>query len=130
MIPRVAAEKLAVFCDIWCDEGYYTAGECRRILTRALEFGIKPKIHTGAYSYIGGADMAAEIGAVSAAHLNYTPVSALKKLAAAGIPGVLLPGTISCVGPPQALPHGGPPAGERSGIQNGARPQFKPGLLD
>ncbi len=93
MIPAVAEEKLAAFCDIWCDDGHYTAPECRDILEAGMSWGLKPKIHTGAYSYIGGADLAAEMGMLSADHLNYTPREALKKLVAAGTVGVLLPGT-------------------------------------
>lgn len=101
MIPCVAEEGLAEFCDIWCDEGYYTAEECRQVLYTAQKAGMLPKIHTGAYSYIGGADVAAELEAVSADHLNYTPELALEKLAAAGVVGVLLPGTDFCVSHPR-----------------------------
>jgi imidazolonepropionase len=106
MIPRVVAENLAKFCDIWCDEGYYTAGECGRVLRSALEAGLVPKIHAGAYSYIGGEDLAAELGAVSADHLNFTPESALRKLAGAGVVGVLLPGTDFCVNHPRPFRSG------------------------
>ena len=106
MIPRVAGEGLAEFCDIWCDEGYYTAAECRRVLLCAKRAGMLPKIHTGAYSYIGGADVAAELEAVSADHLNYTPEPALRRLAEAGVVGVLLPGTDFCVGHPHPFQPG------------------------
>ncbi|PIE55525.1 MAG: imidazolonepropionase [Dethiosulfovibrio peptidovorans] len=92
MIPAVAAEGLATFCDVWCDEGHYTAEESRDILICGLKYGLAPKIHTGAYSYVGGADVAAEMGMKSADHLNYTPRSALKKLADADVAAVLLPG--------------------------------------
>jgi len=101
MIPRVAEEGLAEFCDIWCDDGYYNAEECGRVLRCAQRAGMLAKLHTGAYSYIGGADLAAEIGAVSADHLNFTPPSALRKLAQAGVAGVLLPGTDFCVNHPK-----------------------------
>lgn len=92
MIPAVAELGLAEFCDIWCDEGHFTASESRNVLQAGREAGLEPKIHTGAYSYIGGADLAAEMKAVSADHLNYTPRETLRKLAEAGVPGVLLPG--------------------------------------
>lgn len=105
MIPRVADENLAEFCDIWCDEGYYTAAECERVLRQASRYGMRPKMHTGAYSYIGGADVAAELGAVSADHLNYTPEPALRKLADAGVVGVLLPGTDFCVNHPHPFQY-------------------------
>lgn len=91
MIPWVAELGLASFCDIWCDEGHYTAEESRKILQAARNVGIEPKIHTDAYSYIGGSDLAAEMQMVSADHLNYTPRSVMGKLAEANVPGVLLP---------------------------------------
>ena len=92
MIPAVAESSLAEFCDIWCDDGHFTAPECRIVLQAGREAGLEPKIHTGAYSYIGGADLAAEMKAISADHLNYTPRESLRKLAKAGVSGVLLPG--------------------------------------
>jgi imidazolonepropionase len=91
MIPRVAAQNLALYCDIWCDDGYYTAAESEIILKAALNCGLKPKIHTDAYSYIGGSDLAAAMKMVSADHLNFTPPAVMKKLADAGVVGVLLP---------------------------------------
>lgn len=91
MIPWVAKLELAKFCDIWCDDGHYTAKECEKILQVARDVGIEPKIHTDAYSYIGGSDLAAEMGMVSADHLNYTPRPVLRKLAEANVPGILLP---------------------------------------
>jgi imidazolonepropionase len=91
MIPWVAELGLAQFCDIWCDQGYYSAKESEKILKTALDLGLKPKIHTDAYSYVGGSDLAAEMKMVSADHLNYTPDAAMKKLAEAGVIGVLLP---------------------------------------
>ena len=72
MIPAVAERGLAEFCDVYCDDGYYTVAESRRILEAGRAAGLRPKIHTDAYSDIGGAAMAAELGVVSADHLNYT----------------------------------------------------------
>ncbi|WZL72835.1 imidazolonepropionase [Clostridiaceae bacterium 35-E11] len=91
MIPWVAELGLASFCDIWCDEGHYTAEESERILQVARNAGLEPKIHTDAYSYIGGSDLAAQMAMASADHLNYTPRSVMRKLAEANVPGVLLP---------------------------------------
>jgi imidazolonepropionase len=92
MMPAVGASGLAECCDIWCDDGHYDAEDCRRILQAGRACGMEPKIHAGAYSYIGGEDLAAEMGMYSADHLNYTPKKALKKLAEAGVTGVVLPG--------------------------------------
>lgn len=91
MIPRIAAEHLADCNDIWCDEGHYTAKECERILRCGLDFGLAARIHTDAYSYIGGSDLAADMHMLSADHLNYTPVEVFAKLAKANVTGVLLP---------------------------------------
>lgn len=91
MIPRVGERGLAEFCDVWCDDGYFTAEESEQILKAGLKYGMKPKIHADAYSYIGGTDLAAEMKMVSVDHLNYTPVAVMEKLAEANVTGVLMP---------------------------------------
>lgn len=101
MLPEVGRLKLASFCDVWCDDGYYTAPEAEIILTAGRDHGLKPRIHTDAYSYIGGSDLAAELRMTSADHLNHTPPEAAAKLARAGVAGVLLPGTDFSVGHPR-----------------------------
>jgi imidazolonepropionase len=93
MIPAIAEKNLAEFCDIWCDDGHYTAEESKVVLECAKKHGMRPKIHTDAYSYIGGSDLGIEMNMVSVDHLNYTPESVMKKLAENKIPGVLLPAT-------------------------------------
>lgn len=93
MIPRVAEEHLATCNDIWCDEGHYTAKECETVLSCGRDYGLAPRIHTDAYSYIGGSDLAADMHMLSADHLNYTPISVFDKLAAANVTGVVLAGT-------------------------------------
>ena len=93
MMPKIAETGLAEFCDIWCDEGHFSQEESELILSKGRALGLEPKIHTGAYSYIGGGDLAAEMKMASTEHLNYTPPKVLRKLAEAGVPGVLLPGT-------------------------------------
>ncbi len=92
MMPAVAERGLAEYCDVYCDEGYYTLQESRRILEAGRAAGLRPKIHTDAYSDIGGAAMAAELRVVSADHLNYTGRPAMRALARAGVVGVLMPG--------------------------------------
>jgi imidazolonepropionase len=91
MIPQVAEQKLAEFCDVFCDDGYYTVAEARRILEAGLAAGLKPKIHADQYSAIGATEMAADLGVVSADHLNYTERGAMRKLAGAGVVGVVTP---------------------------------------
>jgi imidazolonepropionase len=91
MIPRVAEQRLAEFCDVFCDEGYFTAPESRRILMAGRKAGLKSKIHTDQYSAIEGSRMAVELGVISADHLNYTDRATMCRFAEAGITGVVTP---------------------------------------
>ena len=91
MIPRVAEERLARFCDVFCDDGYYTVDQSRRILLAGAESGLAPKIHADQYSRLGGAELAAELGAVSADHLNFTDDGGLRRMADADVVAVLMP---------------------------------------
>jgi imidazolonepropionase len=91
MIPRVAEESLAEFCDIYCDVGYYTAEESETVLRCGMRHGLAPRIHTDAYANIGGSSLAAALPAVSADHLNYTSLAEMHALAEAGVVGVVLP---------------------------------------
>jgi len=88
---EVAERGLAEFCDVYCDDGYFTVAQARRILQAGLANGLRPKIHLDAYSHTGAADLAIEVGAVSVDHLNFTPTAEVEKLAAAGIVGVYMP---------------------------------------
>lgn len=91
MLPRVAEEKLAEFCDVYCDEGYYTLEQTRRILEAGRAHGLKLKAHVDQYAALGGAELCAELGVVSADHLNYTERPTMRRLAQAGVVGVLMP---------------------------------------
>ncbi len=91
MLPAVAGRGLAEFCDVYLDTGYYTVAEARRILEAGWAAGLRLKVHTDAYADLGGAFMAAELGVVSADHLNYTTPEAAQALAAAGVVGVVMP---------------------------------------
>jgi imidazolonepropionase len=92
MIPKVAETGLAEACDVYCDDGYYSVEESRKILEAGRAAGLVPKIHTDAYSQIGGSDLAADMRMLSADHLNYTTRARMKKLAQAGVTGVIMPG--------------------------------------
>lgn len=102
LIPEIGELGLAEFCDAWCDEGHYTAEDCRVILEAGIKAGMRPKLHEGGYSYIGGAEVAAELRAISADHLNYDPRPSLRRMAEAGVVGTPLPGIDFAVG--HALP--------------------------
>jgi imidazolonepropionase len=91
MIPSVAERGLARFCDVFCDEGYYTVEESRRILRAGIEAGLEPKIHADQYAAVGGAELAGELGAVSADHLNFASADGLRLMSEAGVTAVLMP---------------------------------------
>jgi len=83
----------AIFCDVFCEEGAFTLAQSRRILEAAKRLGLGLKIHADEFTALGGAALAAELGATSADHLAATPEEDLRRLAAAGTIAVLLPGT-------------------------------------
>ncbi|TWP35847.1 imidazolonepropionase [Leekyejoonella antrihumi] len=91
MCARVGAKGLAQFCDVYCDDGYFDLVQTERILHAGLDAGLAPKIHLDAYSHTGAAALAAEVGATSVDHLNFTTNAELTRLAASGITGVYLP---------------------------------------
>jgi imidazolonepropionase len=93
MIPAVAAEGLAEFCDVFCEAGVFDLAQSRRVLTAAQDAGLRAKIHANEIKNLGGALLAAEIGAVSAEHLITTNHADLAALAAADTIAVLLPAT-------------------------------------
>ena len=93
MIPRVVADDLAEFCDIFCEQDVFDVFESRRILTAAREAGLKLKLHADELAASGGSQLAAELGAISADHLVYTDADGIAAMAAAGVIPVLLPGT-------------------------------------
>ena len=90
MLPSFVG--LARFCDVFCEREAFTAEECRRILTRARELGYQLKIHADQLNPSGGARLAAELGAVSADHLDYATDADLDALRDAGVVATLLPG--------------------------------------
>ncbi|PKK82142.1 MAG: imidazolonepropionase [candidate division Zixibacteria bacterium HGW-Zixibacteria-1] len=93
MIPRVVKGKLAEFCDIFCEEGVFSIEESRTIMTAAKKHGLKLKFHADELASSGGAELAAEMGAVSADHIVYASDAGIKAMAASGTAAVLLPGT-------------------------------------
>lgn len=91
MIPLVANENLAEFCDIYCDVGYYTVKESEIVLRAGMESGLAPRIHTDAYANLGGSSLAAALPTKSADHLNYTSEEEMRLMAERGVVGVVLP---------------------------------------
>ena len=93
VMPIIKEKNLAQFCDIWCDEGYYDAKDCYKVLKAGLENNMLPTLHTECYSAIGGAKVAAELKAANVGHLNYISSEDIKLLKETNVVGVLIPTT-------------------------------------
>ena len=91
IIPRIAAEKLARFCDIFVEQGAFSPSEALQILSAAKQSGMKLKVHADQLSDQGAAALAAEMGAVSAEHLEYVSDQGIAAMAKAGVVAVSLP---------------------------------------
>jgi imidazolonepropionase len=91
MIPRAAAAGLARFCDVFVEDGAFTIEEGRRVLGVGLRHGLGPKLHADQLSAGGGAELAAELGAASADHLEHASDAGIAAMAAAGVVAVSLP---------------------------------------
>ena len=93
MLPKVAELKLAEFNDVFCEKGVFTPAQSRRILEAGKALGLTPKIHADEIEPYNGAELAAEVGAISAEHLLVASDEGIQNMAKAGTIAVLLPGT-------------------------------------
>lgn len=93
MLPKVAQLKLAEFNDVFCEKGVFTPAQSRRILEAGKALGLTPKIHADEIEPYNGAELAAEVGAISAEHLLVASDEGIQSMAKAGTIAVLLPGT-------------------------------------
>jgi imidazolonepropionase len=93
MIPKVSEMDLAEFNDVFCERGVFTPEQARVILEAGKAFGLTPKIHADEIEPYGGAELAAEVGAISADHLLCASDEGIQKMAEKGVIAVLLPGT-------------------------------------
>jgi imidazolonepropionase len=103
MIPAATKHGLARFCDAFCEQGAFSVEQCRQVLEAAAEHGLLPKLHADQLSYMGGTEMAAELGAVSVDHLDHVSDAGIAALAAPDgkrrVPvAVLLPGATFFLG--------------------------------
>ncbi len=87
------SKGLAVFCDVFCEEGVFTVAQSRKILMAAKSLGFRPKVHADEFKGTGGAELSAEVGAISADHLAMPSDDGIMAMARKGVVGVLLPGT-------------------------------------
>jgi imidazolonepropionase len=98
MLPQVVAAQVAEYCDAFCEPGVFDLDWTRRILTAARGHGLKLRLHADQLSRSGGAELAAEAGAVTADHLEHTDERGIAALAAARVQPVLLPGSVYALG--------------------------------
>jgi imidazolonepropionase len=126
MIPAVAREGLAEFCDVFCEAEVFTVEQSRKILEAGIDWGLKPKIHADELVSCGGAELAAELGAVSADHLLHASKDGVRQLAERGVIAVLLPGTaFFLMAPPadaRAMIHAGVPVALSTDRNPGSSP--------
>jgi imidazolonepropionase len=124
MLPPVASEKLAEFCDVFCEHGYFDIEQSRKILTAAKKLGLKLRIHADQLSNSGAAKLAAELEATTADHLEKTDGKGIAAMKSAGVQPVLLPGSVYALGS-----RGYPPAREmiHAGLAVVIATDFNPG---
>jgi imidazolonepropionase len=93
VMPQVAHQNLAEFCDVFCEKGVFSVEQSKRLLIKAKELGLKLKIHADEIFQLGGTELAAELGAISADHLLHASDKGIAELAKRSIVATLLPGT-------------------------------------
>jgi len=98
MLPRVSAEKLAEFCDVFCERGYFNIDQSRKILSAAKKIGLSLRGHVDQLTNSGGAKLMAEMGATTADHLEQTDEQGIAALKKANVQPVLLPGSVYALG--------------------------------
>jgi imidazolonepropionase len=98
MLPRVASEKLAEFCDVFCERDYFDIAQSRNVLSAAKGLGLNLRMHADQLTNSGGAKLAAELGATTADHLEKTDEHGIAAIESAGVQPVLLPGSVYALG--------------------------------
>jgi len=93
MIPEISEHNLAIFCDVFCEEGYFNVEQSRKILNTAKSFKLVPRLHADEFKYSGASELAKEVGAVSADHLMAINEAGIKALSSSNTIATLLPGT-------------------------------------
>ncbi len=98
MLPAVAREELAEYCDIFCERGYFELADAEKILEAAKSHGLRLRMHVDQLTNSGGAFLAAKLGAATADHLEQTDGAGIAALAEAGVQPVLLPASVYALG--------------------------------
>lgn len=128
MLPAVAKENLAEFCDVFCEQGVFSAEQSRRILEKAKSLGLKLKIHADEIEELGGSALAGELNAVTAEHLIATGQKGMEAMAKGGVTACLLPQTSLYLGktyaPARAMIAMGIPVAIASDFNPGSCPSL------
>jgi len=98
MIPAVAEQGIAKFCDVFCEKGYFSIRQTRKIIDTAVKFGLIPRLHADEFQDSGAAELAVKIDAISADHLMAISENGIKKLSKSNVIATLLPGTTFFLG--------------------------------
>ena len=98
MIPAVAAQGIAVFNDVFCEEGYFTVAQSKRILETGKKYGLKPRLHADEFVDSGASELAGEVGTISADHLMAVSKDGINALVENNVIATLLPGTTFFLG--------------------------------
>jgi len=98
MIPAVGEQGIAQYCDVFCEKGYFSVEQSRRILETGKTYGLIPRLHADEFEDSGAAELAAEVGAVSADHLMAVSNAGISALKNGAVTATLLPGTTFFLG--------------------------------
>ena len=123
MLPAVAAEGLADFVDVFCDAGFFTVEDTDKILTKAAEYGITPKIHANELEVSGGVQVGVKHGALSVDHLEKTTEAEIEALRGSGTMPTMLPGCSFFLG----IPYGNAKGYIEAGLPVALASDYNPG---
>jgi imidazolonepropionase len=123
MLPAVTGRRLAEYVDVFCEAGVFSVAQARRVLEAGARAGLRAKFHADEFVPLGGAELAAEIGALSADHLLCARVEGVTRMKAAGVTAALLPGTAFFLG----LPYAPARAFLDTGVRVALASDFNPG---
>ena len=133
MIPYIGKRNLAQFCDVFCEQGYFDLDSSRRILEAGKAWGMMPKVHAEELTSLGGAKLAAQVGAASADHLERVDDAGIAAMRDAGVVATLLPGVSFFLNhgyaPARALIDAGVPVAIASDFNPGSCMSFSMPLM-
>jgi imidazolonepropionase len=128
LIPEIARRRLAEFCDVFVEDSAFSAKEARSILETAAGCGLKPRLHADQLTSVGAAELAAELAASSADHLERVSEAGIAALASAGVVAVSLPVATLYLGTPpmpaRRLIEAGAPVAVSTDFNPGSAPTF------